>query len=104
MAVLWLAIFYAAKIAKTSEKHEVYFNVFHSEYKMSSPFTAKIAKTSQSLYKRVNKSLLLFSRSATELGRSQIISSLLEYFTASAKCFVCVLLCIRLIETFMLLF
>ena len=72
MAVLWLAIFYAAKIltneqntklalifysecsvsspftakiVKTSEKHEVYFNVFHSECKLSSRFTSKILRT-----------------------------------------------------------
>ena len=86
MAVLWLAIFYAAKIL-TNEQNTKLALIFYSECSVSSPFTAKITKTSESLYKRVNKSLLLFSTSATELGRSQIISSLLEYFTASAKCF-----------------
>ena len=29
------------RIEKTSEKHEVYFNVFHSECSISSQFTAK---------------------------------------------------------------
>ena len=33
-----------AKIATTSEKHEVYFNVFHSECITSSGVSSKIAK------------------------------------------------------------
>ena len=36
-----------ANIVKTSEKHEVYFNVFHSECKMSSRFTSKILTNEQ---------------------------------------------------------
>ena len=49
-----------ANIVKTSEKHEVYFNVFHSECNIYSRFTSNIVKT------------------------SEIISSLLDYFAASA--------------------
>ena len=32
------------RYVQTSEKHEVYFNVFHSECRVSSQFTAKIVK------------------------------------------------------------
>ena len=59
-----------ANIIKTSEKHEVYFDVFHSEEIIYSKFTSNIIKTSESSYKRVNKSILLFPTSAKEFRRS----------------------------------
>ncbi|MBQ3120973.1 MAG: hypothetical protein IJC08_00020 [Bacteroidaceae bacterium] len=36
-----------ANIVKTSEKHEVYFNVFHSECNIYSRFISNIVKTSE---------------------------------------------------------
>ena len=54
--------------------------IFRSECRLYSPFTANIVKTSESSYKRVNKSSLLFSTSAIELGQSQISNTKLALF------------------------
>ena len=73
------------RYSQTSEKHEVYFDVFHSECRVSSQFTAKIVKGER---RKKQVYLIFLFRAASYLRRQDRVKglpSLRSTFTACSE-------------------